>query len=203
MKKPIFISGPHGSGKTTLIDKLLSNYGMFVENSFDIDFISQFPSIKTLSHFERCLLRLYHRIYISYYADQFAQMQNGKVTLVSRGIYDSEAYINVYKEYDWITGENSNTLDFILRNNTYTPYTIVLNPPVEVIMQRLEKRIETGVRGTRDKVFKIEDTYEFVKSLHNQFMLFKNRKNILYIEDNTEKEVEAILHWIEEISRNN
>lgn len=196
MKTPIFISGPHGSGKTTLLKRLLSKSELFIESNFEIEFASQFPSIKSLSNFERCLLLLYHRIYNLHYAGNFAGKRKGSVILATRSIYDSEAYINVYKEKQLMSDADFETLKFVLRNAVQAPFTIVLNPPVDVIMQRLEKRILSGTRGERDKAFKKQDTPAFIADLHKNFELFRNRENVLYIEDNNDDEINQILKWI-------
>ena len=73
MHPPIFVSGPHGGGKSTLIKSLISSKNnMFIENNFDIDFTTDFPSIANLSSFERSLIRLYHRFFIANYANVIA-----------------------------------------------------------------------------------------------------------------------------------
>ena len=36
--KPIFIAGPHGSGKTTLISKLIVKSDRFIKDDYEIDF---------------------------------------------------------------------------------------------------------------------------------------------------------------------
>ena len=62
MNNVIFFSGPHGGGKTTLINSLLKKCEYTVENDFDINFLEHFHSISIMDDFERCLLRLYHRM---------------------------------------------------------------------------------------------------------------------------------------------
>lgn len=96
MKDVVFFSGPHGSGKTTLINSLLClEHGNMLENNFDINFLTRFKTITKMNDFERCLLRLYHRMYVEKYAKQFSSNLD-KVVLVSRSVYDSFAYIETY-----------------------------------------------------------------------------------------------------------
>jgi len=87
MKQVIFFSGPHGSGKTTLIEKLISRHDKFQENKYDIDFLKDYPSIKSMNNFERCLIRLYHRYYVQNYSwKEVEKNKDSKITVVSRSI---------------------------------------------------------------------------------------------------------------------
>lgn len=94
MKNLLFCSGPHGSGKTTLISNLIQENVFLLENDFDINFLENFNTIKLMSDFERCLLRLYHRIYVQNYAT--SNIKKNKTIVVSRSVYDSFAYVETY-----------------------------------------------------------------------------------------------------------
>ena len=201
MRPPVFLSGPQGSGKTTLLEKLCSKYELFYENDFDIDSIKEFPSIKVMSHFERCLLRLYHRIYLTDYATLLSEKHPDKVILTSRGIKDSEAYIKAYKDFDWISDDCYSTLEFVLNNFRYKPYTIILNPPFEVVKQRLENRRKQGVRILRDELFSHEDTDDFLKSICMHFEQFKNTERVLYLENNEEDDIKKIFDWLDGLKK--
>lgn len=202
MYQPIFLSGPHGSGKTTLLNKLKKEYPLFIENNFDIDFLTEFPNIKSLSNFERCLLRLYHRIYLKDYSRLMAERYDENVVITSRGIYDSAAYVHTYKSLNWFSDTNFEKLDFIIDNLGPMPYTIVLNPPSEVVTERLAGRRTKGTRKTRDEIFQSEDSIEFVESICGYFYSLKDKEHILYLEDNTDQDIEKILNWIQKINQN-
>jgi thymidylate kinase len=196
---PIFISGPHGGGKSTLVDKLKSSSDLFLENDFDIDFTIDFPSISSLSHFERSLMRLYHRFFIASYAQKLAKENPGKVILTNRTVYDSGAYINAYHELKWISEDQFQKLDFVTKNFSLRPYAIILNPPLEVIKNRLGKRRDKATRTNRDKIFKNEDSDEFLENLYNYFTKFKNRDGVVYVEDNNEIAIQKIIAWVKDI----
>ncbi|RPK27833.1 AAA family ATPase [Paenibacillus xylanexedens] len=200
MKHPIFLSGPHGSGKTTLLNKLKEKHNIFYENDFDIDFLKEFPNIRNLSDFERCLIRLYHRIYLTNYAGTLAASKSENVIITSRGIYDSAAYISTYRKLNWFEEQHFERLKFILENSGYQPYTIVLNPPPEVVAARLDGRRKEGTRKTRDDVFLSEDSYEFIENICQFFSGLRDMEHILYIEDNTDSDIERILSWVDEIN---
>lgn len=196
---PIFISGPHGGGKSTLVDKLKESSDLFLENDFDIDFTIDFPSISSLSHFERSLMRLYHRYFIANYAQRLAKENPGKVILTNRTVYDSGAYIKAYHELKWISEDQFQKLNFVVKNFTYRPYAIILNPPLEVIKNRLVKRRDEATRTNRDKIFKNEDSDIFLENLHNYFEGFKGKDNIVYIEDNDENAIQEVIAWVKNI----
>lgn len=178
-----------------MIEKLAKKYAMFLINDFDIDFTVDFPHLSSLSAFERSLIRLYHRIFIAHYAKNLSQKGPGKLILTNRSVYDSEAYINVYRKLGWISEKEFKKLDFIMKNFNHVPRVVVLNPPLGVLLKRLRKRGKAGSRMVRDKIFKKEDSIVFLKNLSAYFTKFKSRKNVLYIEDNLDKEIEKILAW--------
>lgn len=196
---PIFISGPHGGGKSTLINKLRNASNLFLENDFDIDFTTNFPSISSLSHFERSLLRIYHRFFIVNYAQKLAKENPGKVILANRTVYDSEAYINAYHELKWISEDQFQKLNFVISNFTFRPHAIILNPPLEVIKNRLDKRRDEATRTNRDKIFKNEDSDEFLENLYNYFTKFENKNKFVCIKDNDEAAIQKIVAWVKAI----
>ncbi len=201
MKKtypPVFISGPHGGGKSTLIEKL-KRTDLFLENNFDIDFTVDFPSISALSHFERSLLRTYHRFFIAGYAQKLAKENPGKVILTNRTIYDSESYINAYHELKWITEDQFQKLNFVISNFTFRPHAIILNPPLEIIKSRLGKRRGEATRTNRDIIFKNEDSDEFLDKLRHYFTQFQDRDGFVYVEDNDDTAIQKIIDWVKTI----
>ena len=195
-RKPIYLSGPHGGGKSTLTEALKKSSDVFLENDFDIDFTIDFPSIASLSHFERSLVRLYHRFFIAHYAESFARKNSGKIILTNRTVYDSEAYIHVYRELKWITEEQFQKLQFVMGNFAPAPRAIVLNPSVEVIKARLSKRRDAATRSNRDKIFQNEDSDIFIEHLRDYFTKFQGRENVLYLENNEAGDIKKIIEWV-------
>ncbi|MFI0938580.1 AAA family ATPase [Streptomyces sp. NPDC021020] len=191
----IYVSGPHGGGKTTLIERLVRDRPDFSALSFDIDFLRDFTSFKGLQHWERCLVRLYHRSYLTTLADSRATADPGTHLLVSRGIRDSEAYIRAYTKLGWITPEQFRDLDFVLRNQAHPVPTVLLVPPLDTVVTRLRGRTRAGVREERDRVFRHEDTDEFTRLLWEEFAAMEGRDDVLVLRDNDPGAIEQIRGW--------
>lgn len=51
--KPIFIAGPHGSGKTTLISKLIVKSDRFIKDDYEIDFSNDMETLSSMTIFEK------------------------------------------------------------------------------------------------------------------------------------------------------
>lgn len=166
-----------------------------MENDFDIDFTVDFPHLAALSHFERCLIRLYHRMFIARYAQALAERSTGMCVVTNRTVYDSEAYIHVYRDLGWITAEEYRKLSVVLENIHNRPYAVVLNPPLDVLIRQLEKRRVAATRATRDEVFASEDAEEFLVPLRKYFETFKNNDRILYLEDDGDASFERVMSW--------
>lgn len=191
----LYVSGPHGGGKSTIIKNLKNASCLFFENDFDIDFTVDFPSIAALSHFERSLMRVYHRFFIAHRARLLAQSLRDRIIITNRSVYDSEAYTNVYKTLSWIQESEFQKLNNVLRCFP-RENTIVLNPPIETIKDRLQKRALEATRTNRDRIFKKEDTDIFIEHIHAYFEKFRNEQNVLYIKNNGEKEIQRIIEWV-------
>lgn len=200
MYKTIFLSGPHGSGKTSFINTLIEKYPKFKKNNFEIDFLKEYPSMPNMNMFERCLLRLYHRFYTAELTEKISK-DTDSIILVDRGIHDSLAYSNVEYGLGEMDAAHHNLL--IQIGNTCVdmlkPYTIILNPPVDVIMDRLHKRKLEGTRPEREILCAREDTQEYVERIHNEFEKFKNEKNVLYLTDNDLTAEALVTEWLKSL----
>ncbi|MEV6774347.1 hypothetical protein AB0N05_37500 [Nocardia sp. NPDC051030] len=191
MKSSVCVSGPHGGGKTYMIDYLLAD-DRFVSPSVDIDFLSEFASFRVLEDWERSLLRLYHRIIMS----QLVEPVSGRCVLVSRGIADSEAYIEAYARLGWISGQQYKRLRQIIDNLPIRPTTLLLLPDLNLNQQRLTGRIAQHVRGDRDKVFHREDQPEFLAALHQAFAELADRPEVFTIGDNEGPALDEAIGWL-------
>ncbi|WP_431230466.1 hypothetical protein [Paenarthrobacter nicotinovorans] len=192
MKQIVCVSGPHGGGKTTLIERLIKDT-RFKEPKFEIDFLSQFGSFSKLADWERSLIRLYHRVFMS---SLTVDREDGRTVLTSRGPLDSEAYITAYYRLGWISDSEYQVLSSVLSVIPEPVPTILLSPSSGVIQERLEGRIAQSVRSHRDKVFSREDSPEFVTALRDAFMEAADRPNVLLVSNNEDADIERIIAWV-------
>lgn len=127
----VFISGPHGCGKTAFMEALLEKSEVYIKDSFFLDFVNDLPAISHMSIFEKCLLRLYHRFYTAQQANLKCKKNNdNKILLVDRSIYDSIVYNTVEHNMGTLTEFQYNFLSNIEQKalEIVNPYTVILNP---------------------------------------------------------------------------
>lgn len=198
--KPIFIAGPHGSGKTTLISKLISESDKFIKDDYQIDFSNDMETLPSMTIFEKCLIRLYHRFYTAELAIKkcLASGDDDKVLVVDRSIYDSLVYIEVEYKMGELTDEQYNKLREIVDNSLsmIEPYTVVLNPDAEEIVRRLNIRKAAGTRKKRDQMCAREDNVDYVGKMNDEFVKIYSNKNVINIKNNELEDIEKINDWV-------
>ncbi|MEK6902234.1 MAG: AAA family ATPase [archaeon] len=196
MHKPIFVSGPHGGGKSALIQRLIQRDNRLTENDLTIDVAEEFQHLKLLSSFEKTLLRMLIRVVRVQRAYEMASNEPDRIILTDRSVYDSLAYAHVYRELEWVTSEEYMKLHAVKEKVPLHARTIILNPPVETLLERLENRKKNKERVVRDALFNDEDTVEFVTLLQESFTAFEDDPNVIVVRNNEKDEIEKILQWI-------
>lgn len=149
----VFISGPHGCGKTAFMEALLEKSEVYIKDSFFLDFVNDLPAISHMSIFEKCLLRLYHRFYTAQQANLKCKKNNdNKILLVDRSIYDSIVYNTVEHNMGTLTEFQYNFLSNIEQKalEIVNPYTVILNPDSKKVVNYLEQRAKRGGREKRN-----------------------------------------------------
>ena len=195
--KPIFIAGPHGSGKTTLISKLIVKSDRFIKDDYEIDFSNDMETLSSMTIFEKCLIRLYHRFYTAELAIKKCGMskENDKILVVDRSIYDSLVYIEVEYKLGELSDEQYHKLREIVDNSLamIEPYTVVLNPNPEEIVRRLEIRRATGTRKKRDQMCAREDNVDYVGKMNDEFIKIYSNKNVININNNGDEDIKKAI----------
>ncbi len=200
--KPIFIAGPHGSGKTTLISKLVGGSSQYIKDDLEFDFSTEIESLPVMTIFEKCLLRLYHRFYTAELAiKKCNETDKDGILIVDRSIYDSLVYIEVEYKLGELSEEQYKKLRNIVDNSLdmIKPYTVILNPEVDEVVNRLMVRRESGSRKLRDKLCAREDNADYVGLMNDEFVKLYNNDRVLRISNNEEADIEIINKWINEV----
>lgn len=200
--KVVFISGPHGCGKTKLIKKLLVEQDVFVMNEYDIIFVEELDTIATMTTYEECLLRLYHRFYTAEQAFLKCQgEQSDKIMIVDRSIIDSMVYNKVEFELGTLTEKQFGKLNEIAENamKILKPNVIVLNPDTQVVVDYLQQRREAKTREKRDAFCAREDSFEYIDNMHREYEKKYDNSNVLNILSNGKEDLEKIYSWINKI----
>ncbi|SHO43123.1 AAA family ATPase [Anaerocolumna xylanovorans] len=197
--KPIFISGPHGCGKTTLINKLLKDQINFVLDDYKIDFVNDLASISIMTVYEECLLRIYHRFYTAEQAIlKCKNTSDNKILVVDRSIYDSLVYNKVEYILGKITKSQYDNLTEIADNGlkVIKPYTVILNPNPDIVVDYLEKRQVSGTRKDRDKLCAREDTHEYINMMNAEYVKLYTEENVLVIDNKEIDGMNKVYKWI-------
>lgn len=203
--KPIFISGPHGCGKTAFINELLKNNEVFEKDEFYLDFVNDLATISSMSIFEKCLLRLYHRFYTAEQAILSCQKYTeNKILIVDRSIYDSMVYNVVEYKLGTITEWQYNFLMDIAEKalEIIKPYTIILNPATGEVVTYLNGRSKKGERKKRDILCAREDTVEYISLMHEEYEKVSQNFKVLYATGNQAENVQNVNEWIKGILAN-
>lgn len=196
MQRMVFVSGPHGAGKTTLIKALLASNPRFMLNDIEVDFSKEIPSIKHMTHYEKTLVRMLYRVVRNHRAREMQEANPGRIILTDRGGICSLAYARVYLRMGWITEIEYSSLQSIAEKLQLAFPTVILNPPIETIMQRLHARTQQQSRIERDKIFHDEDSAEFVRMLWEEFEAYASNPNVLMLRDNSPHEINRLSEWI-------
>jgi len=190
----VFLSGPHGSGKTTL-GRELANL------SRDIlipELYSRNPKFNLDNPSYRQYLKLCSRAIENFEYLDIARKNPEKIILANRGIYDVLAYHEIYFKRGWIRQEEFELLNCFsletFKGELRNPYAIVVNPGFDVVMQHLQKRWQEKGKKWR------EDDLEYAKLACLSFEQFRENSNIFYIdhEINLETKVEVFeaFEWL-------
>jgi deoxyadenosine/deoxycytidine kinase len=181
----IYLSGPHGSGKTTLEKEL--------EKENPLIFVPELKTRNPKFHTDpeyRLILKIGSRAIENYEYLETARANPEKIILANRCVYDVQAYSEVYMERGWSNKNkeqiHNRIIDEFFPGENKAPYAIVLNPPFAVVQRHLEERWKK--KGKKW----MEDDLRYTELACETFKQFRNHPNIFYIdhEVNLESRVE-------------
>ncbi len=187
----LFISGPQGGGKTTLLEAISDERILIPQletktTSFDV---------KPLN---RIALKICQRCLENFESYQVAIKNPDKIILGNRCIYDQLAFNWVYYKRGWITEERKNYFDEVPFNlyieELREPRAIVLNPGYNIVKEHLEKRWLK-----KEKKWREEDE-KYIKLVCESYDRFRDNDKIYYIDHEIDlkkkEEIDNIRKWI-------
>lgn len=191
MNNLVFLCGPHGGGKTTLEKKLQAlNPNIIVP-----DLTTRTPKFHT-NPVERITLKLCERAIENYDAFRFAQQHPDNVILANRCIYDADAYADVYLKLGWINekehADQYAFSRFAFLKELQEPYAIVLNPPFDVVWQRVQQRWLNEEKKWN------EENIEYCRAACEAYEQFENEPRIWYLKG--DEEIERVVSLIERVA---
>lgn len=190
-----YLSGPHGSGKTTL-ERLLKEAESYI---LVPELVSRAPKFD-IEPVYRQRMKLCERAIENYEYLKLARKHPDKIVLGNRCLYDNLAYHWAYYQRGWLTVEeyefhNLCARELFLEENSQ-PNCIVLNPGYEVVRRHLQERWKT-----KPKKWGEEDD-EYTRLACEAYEQLEGKKNVFYvgheIDLNDTEDISRILVWIKE-----
>jgi len=192
-KQVVYLSGPHGVGKSTLIDDLKSfDRKIIVEQIAHMEGLTDNVSRQIWRNALHCIE---HRENLNY-----AMNQPPKTVVIGDRCYlDDIAYVNACTELGWITQEHR---DGIFENAEFqytmskTPKPenfIILLPPLEWNIERIKERWQEEI-----PVKWCERNFHYLGIVREQFeQLASSNSNIVVVnETDREGRVKKIKNWL-------
>ena len=199
----VFISGPQGSGKSTLISHLTEE----IPDAISPELKTKSPqfywggdeNVLKTNFFHRQALKYAQRASENYEYFAAAKREPGKLIIGDRCRYDTCIYRIAGIKLGWISKEQDIEIEEKLRilnlDELMEPFCIILNPGFESCQNHLQKRWnETGW------IKFMETNMNYLKEVCESFQELKSINNILYIGENIDYSkkcaLDNIKNWI-------
>ncbi len=206
LKNLVFVSGPHGSGKSTLITNLVEG----IPNAISPALRTRSPQfywggdeeVLEMNFFHRQALKYAQRAFENYEYLAVAKREPDKLVIGDRCIYDAHAYREAGIKLGWLTEEQDLKIERDLKIlnplELLEPHCIILNPGFEVCRKHLERRWkETGW------VKFMETDLKYLRTVCESFEAFKDKEEFFYIGDeldySRESQLNGLRNWVDSI----
>ncbi|MFH1173761.1 MAG: deoxynucleoside kinase [archaeon] len=197
----VCFSGPHGAGKSTFMHALLQQHPeRFVLYPDRLSFArSNEPFLRNRAK----LVKYFHE-----WIDQqeFLKEYPDKTVFVDRCVYDGMVYTKAYADIGWIVPEEYLLLEQFRKQlfcaephyNAMPSHLVVLVPPLDAIVTRLERRWTTKGKKWReeDKTYlaAAHDGFSHMERIFTGTSLLKLDKDL-----SLEEEMQQFMTWMEQV----
>lgn len=191
-KRIIYICGPHGVGKSTLLNDIKSSNGQVREQLFHHEALQEQV---TRQLWRAALHCIEHRENLSY----VHTLPPKAVVVGDRCFLDDLAYVRAFEKIKWMTPTEcrnvlSMTEDIYIKTGTPKPESfIILLPPLEWNISRIEERWTNG-----EEPKWCELNFNYLSAVRGQFSkIAEEVKNALLIEATDRlKRINKVKEWL-------
>jgi len=206
LKNLVFVSGSHGSGKSTLISKLVEK----IPNAVSPELRTRTPQfywggdeeVMATDFFNRQALKYAQRAIENYEYLAAAKKEPDKLVIGDRCVFDAHAYRAAGIKLGWLNKEQDLEIERNLRIlnqlELLNPSCVILNPGFEVCKEHLEKRWkETGW------VKFMERDLGYLRAVCECFEEFQGREGFFYIGDRPDysesHSLDGVVEWLKDM----
>lgn len=198
----MFISGPHGAGKSSLVKKLLERIPASVSPVLETktpQFYWGTPR-EEINYFHRQALKEAHRAMENYEYLRAAKTNPKKIVIGDRCVYDGVAYRNANVKLGWISQSEADKIRVIspilYPPELLSPQVVFLNPDFETLKEHLK------TRWKEEKSWKFKETeMDYLRAVHECFEELKESPNSLYLgEEFSDLDLQRIIDWVQPAS---
>jgi len=187
----VYVSGTHGSGKSTLIGKLIDAEPTFFHKFERLDIPKCDETV------ERAKIRLVRYYLHTFYEDANVKEHPTQVLLCDRSALDNIAYMNGFKRLGWITQEQYEqyvqSFEYLFPSEQRPKNVVFVNPSLDTTIQHLKTRWQTEPKKWR------EDNFEYLAAVREGFqeLYATYQGNVLDLQgEHLDERVEQCLGWI-------